>query len=206
MPEAARGASAPRTTTPTPKQADSVPTDEHGHEYGSDVERVEHGYAPSLVQGNLQSRESREAAAREEIDTEPITDPADLLATDAEVAARVERARSGRPPAETADTKAVIVNGVAMLLPAGPDADASSIPAEAKAVLENAAQPLRTGQMKGLGNGLRTYDLTRPAATNPSGSPSQAIKAASEATTAEAEADRRTATEGRHVAPATPKA
>jgi len=172
--------------------------DEHGHAWGSDVERVEHGYAPLMEPGNLLSREEREAAAYAEIAAIP-PDPPTLLETDLQAAQRVERLRGGRPPAVTPDTKSVIVNGVAMLLPAGPDAEKVSIPAEAKAVLENAAAPLRTGQMQGLGNGLATYDLTRPADApgQPTGTPSEAIKASAEATTPEAEAERREASAGR---------
>jgi hypothetical protein len=170
--------------------SDALPKDDHGHVYGSDVERAEHGYAPILDPATMASREEREAAAREELGDDANASPLEKgrIETDAEAAARVNQTRTARPPAATGEARSVIVNGVAMLVPAGPDAQATGLPAEAQAVLDDAARPMRTGQMKGLGNGLRTYDLTRKDAANPSGSPSEVIKATSEATAAQAEA------------------
>jgi hypothetical protein len=175
------------------EQQATTEADEHGHDWGSDVERVEHGFAPSIDPANIKPREQREAEAREAIGDDanaPILKDGRPL-TDAEEAERYNRLRS-YPSVPPVPTRGVIVNGVAMVVPAGDDAASGDVPAEATEVLENAARPLRTGQAKGLGNGLRTFDLTAPEGSPQRGGDLQAAlqqRAAASAAQAEAQAE-----------------
>jgi hypothetical protein len=149
------------------------------HDWGSDVERVEHGFAPLMDTSNPKGREQREAEARTEAGdgaNAPILKDGRPL-TSEEEATRYQRLRS-LPSAPAVPIKGVIVNGVAVIVKAGAEAVGAAVPPEVQEVLENEARPLRTAQAQGLGNGLPTYDLTSDTAANPPGSASEAIAAA----------------------------
>lgn len=157
--------------------------DEHGHDWGSDVERVEHGFAPLLDPANLKGREQREAEARAEAGdalNEPILKDGRPL-TSEEEAARYQRLRS-LPSAPAVPTRGVIVNGVAVIVAAGAESSGADVPPEVQEVLENEARPLRTAQAQGIASGLRTYDLTAREGDprRGTGSVSEAIGAAGE--------------------------
>lgn len=132
-------------------------------QFGTDVERVGSGYAPLLDPGDPRPREVREADARRKLGGKVLRDPAlPAVPSDVEVAQSVERSRAA-PFGEGIERRAVIVNGVAMVVGAGQVAAdrkaGTAMPDVARQILEQAASPIRTSQMAGDG-GLRVYDLT----------------------------------------------
>lgn len=163
------------------------PTTKEEQEFGTDVERVGSGYAPLIDPGNPKSRDQREAEAYEALDGKMLKDPhISKIPTDAEVAASVDRSRSA-PFGDPIEKRTVIVNGVAMVVGAGPKAEETGMPDVAMEVLEQSAEPRRTAQMRGLGNGLRTFDLTDE--RTKAGDAMAAIKAGREAKAEQIEAE-----------------
>jgi hypothetical protein len=138
------------------------------------AERMAHGFAPPYDPTDPRPREEKERDVQEALGISPemgdihgpkdkdsasIKDASYEPKSSAEVAAELERLRSG-PSIMQGEVRDVTINGTRYRVPTG--AGTVDMPSNVQEVLQQADRPVRTTQMLGGGDGVPTIDLTKP--------------------------------------------